>query len=55
MRIPSVSEENPDECEYYIVHDGLGTSHVMRHKKGVHPAISSGDCDLNPTHAGILL
>lgn len=41
-----VSETNDsDEYEYCIVHDSLGVSHVMRHKKGVHPAIRCADCD----------
>ena len=33
------------EYEYYIVHDSIGVSHVMRHKKGVHLAIRCADCD----------
>ena len=34
-----------DQYEYYIVHDSVGVSHVMRHKKGVHPAIKCDNCD----------
>ena len=34
-----------DEYEYYIIHDGLGISHVMRHKKGLHPSIRCQTCD----------
>lgn len=34
-----------EEYEYYIIHDSLGVSHVMRHKKGVLPAIRCTDCD----------
>ena len=41
----SENEEQDDEWEYYIAHDGLEISHVMRHKKGVHPAIRRADCD----------
>jgi hypothetical protein len=42
----SMSESDASvEYEYYIVHDSIGVSHVMRHKKGVHPAIECDDCD----------
>ena len=42
----AVSEDrDSDEYEYYIVHDSIGVSHVMRHKKGVHPAIRCENCD----------
>ena len=45
----SVSEHatagEDDQYEYYIIHDGLGISHVMRHKKGVHPSIKCDSCD----------
>ena len=27
------------EYEYYIVHDSIGVSHVMRTRKGAHPAV----------------
>jgi len=27
-------EPGSDDYEYYIVHDGLGISHVIRRKKG---------------------
>ncbi len=37
--------EDSSECEYCTVYDGLGISHVMRHKKGVHPAVRCADCD----------
>jgi hypothetical protein len=37
--------DSSDEYDYYTIHDGLGVSHVMRHKKGVHPAIRRADCD----------
>lgn len=40
---PSAGED--DEYEYYIIHDGLGISHVMRHKKGEHPSIKCDNCD----------
>jgi len=34
-----------DQYEYYIIHDGIGVSHIMRRKKGVHPTIKCEDCD----------
>ena len=37
--------DDSDEYEYYIVHDRIGVSHVMRHKKGVHPAIRCDSCE----------
>jgi hypothetical protein len=37
--------DTPEEYEYYIIHDGLGISHVMRRPKGVHPSIKCTDCD----------
>ena len=41
-----MSEElDSDGDEYYIVHDGLGISHVIRRKKGVDPPIECADCD----------
>lgn len=36
---------NNEEYEYYTIHDGLGVSHVMKRKKGLHPAIRRVDCD----------
>ena len=42
----SMSEDpDSDGYEYYIVHDGLGISHVIRRKKGVDPSIECADCD----------
>jgi hypothetical protein len=38
-------KDDSDEYEYYIVHDGIRVSHVVRHRKGVHPAIRCTDCD----------
>ena len=40
---PDAGED--DEYEYYIIHDGLGISHVLRHKKGVHPSVKCENCD----------
>ena len=34
-----------DQYEYYIVHDSVGVSHVMRHKRGVHPSVKCDNCD----------
>ena len=34
-----------DQYEYYIVHDSVGVSHVMRHKRGVHSSIKCDNCD----------
>ncbi len=36
--------EDLDDDEYYIIHDGLGISHVMKRMKGEHPAIRCEDC-----------
>jgi len=38
-------EPDSDGYEYYIIHDGLGISHVIRRKKGVDPSIECADCD----------
>ena len=40
---PSAGED--DEYEYYIIHDGLGISHIMRRPRGKHPQISCVGCD----------
>jgi len=41
-----MSEElDSDGYEYYIIHDGLGISHVIRRKKGLDPSIACADCD----------
>jgi len=34
-----------DDYEYYIIHDGLGISHVIRRKKGTGPSMECADCD----------
>ncbi len=34
-----------DEYDYYIVHDSIGVSHVLRQKKGKLPAFSCRNCD----------
>ena len=34
-----------DEYEYYVIHDGLGISHFMRQKKGVHPSVKCDNCE----------
>ena len=34
-----------DDYEYYIIHDGLGISHVLRRPKGAHPSMRRGNCD----------
>ncbi len=34
-----------EEWDYYIVHDSLGVSHVMRTRKGRHPAVRCVGCD----------
>ena len=34
-----------DKCEYYILHDGLGISHVLRRQKGRPPQIKCERCD----------
>ena len=34
-----------DEYEYYVIHDGLGISHFLRQKKGVHPSIKCNNCE----------
>jgi len=45
-RTTSMSDkDDSEEYEYYIIHDGLGISHVMRHRKGGHPSIKCDDCD----------
>jgi len=38
--------EGPDEeeYEYYIVHDSIGVSHIMRKRKGEHPALRCFNC-----------
>jgi len=37
--------EQEDEWEYYIVHDGIGVSHVMRKRKGELPLVKCTNCD----------
>ena len=34
-----------DEYEYYVIRDGLGISHFLRQKKGVHPSIKCDNCE----------
>jgi len=34
-----------EEYEYYIVHDSIGVSHVLRTKKGSHPGVRCVGCD----------
>lgn len=34
-----------DEFDYYIVHDSIGVSHVVRTKKGAHPAVRCVGCE----------
>ena len=33
------------EWDYYIVLDSIGVSHVLRTKKGTHPAVRCAGCD----------
>ncbi len=34
-----------DEWDYYIVHDSIGVSHVLRKKKGETPTFSYRNCN----------
>jgi hypothetical protein len=36
---------NDDEWDYYIVHDSVGVSHVLRRKKGELPQTRCTNCD----------
>ncbi len=38
--------EAGDDCEfdYYIVHDSIGVSHILRQKKGEPPTFSCRNC-----------
>ena len=38
-------DDNADEWEYYIVHDNIGVSHVVRTKRGRPPMIRCVGCD----------
>ncbi len=38
-------QQDSADYEYYIVHDGLGISHVIRRPKGAFPEIRCADCD----------
>jgi len=41
--VKEISED--DEYDYYIVHDRIGTSHVMRTRKNTPPAVRCVGCD----------
>jgi len=42
--------DDPEDNEggdwvYYLVHDSIGVSHVMRTRKGTHPAVRCTSCE----------
>jgi hypothetical protein len=37
-------EQEDDKHDYYIVHDSIGVSHIMRKQKGEHPALRCVNC-----------
>ncbi len=37
--------EDDEDWDYYFVHDSLGVSHLMRTRKGAHPAVRCVGCD----------
>ena len=38
------SEWPDDEYDYYIVHDSIGVSHVIRTRKNAHPTVACVGC-----------
>ena len=34
-----------DEYDYYVVHDSIGVSHIIKTRKGAHPAVRCVGCD----------
>jgi hypothetical protein len=38
-------DDGEAEWEYYLVHDSIGVSHVMRTRKGAHPAVRRTNCE----------
>lgn len=45
MSHPTSGDAEDDEFEYYIVHDSIGVSHIMRKKKGELPMFRCYNCD----------
>lgn len=42
----SMSQDlDSEEYEYYIIHDRIGVSRILRRPKGVHPEIRCAGCD----------
>ncbi|HEV2138573.1 MAG TPA: hypothetical protein VGR53_06995 [Nitrososphaerales archaeon] len=45
MSHQTTEDEEDDGFEYYIVHDSIGVSHVMRKRKGELPLVRCTNCD----------